>query len=151
LLEAEKLLKEALDICLRIGDRHTESGIYYEIARRCQEQGDLNAAYSNLLKALNIFQPMGDVASEAAIWHQLGVLLKKQGKMDESLKFLAISYYLTNKIGHEKKEHSKRSLSKVASQLGYRPERLDAMIQEVADSYQRDKGRSLLETLINKG
>jgi tetratricopeptide (TPR) repeat protein len=144
--EAKKLLEEALEICLRIGDPHIESVIYYEIAKRCLEQGDLNKAYSNLLKALNNLQMIGDIAGEAAIWHQLAVTLKKQGKMDECLKFLAISHYLNDKIGHEKKEHSKRSLLKVASQLGYSQEQLDAAIQDSANSYQRDKGRLLLET-----
>ena len=145
---AEKLLKESLEICLRIGERKIESAIYSQMAHKYLEQDDFRMASDYYLKALNIFQQTGDIASEAAAWHQLGALLKKQGKMDECLKFLAISYYLSNKIGHEKKEHSKRSLSKVASQLGYSQEQLDAVIQEGANSYQRDKGRLLLETLF---
>jgi tetratricopeptide (TPR) repeat protein len=149
--EADKLLKEALEICLQIGDRHTESVIYYELADRCLEQGDLINASSNLLKALNVLQQLiGDIAGEAAIWHRMAVLLKKQGKMDDSIKFLAISYYLNDKIGHEKKEHSKRSLLKAASQLEYSQEQLNEIIQECANSYQRDKGRSLLEAILIK-
>lgn len=144
--EAEKLLTEALEICLRIGDPHTESVIYYEIAKRYLEQGDLNKTSSNLLKALKILQQIGDISGEAAVWHQLAVLMKKQGKTEECLKFLAVSHYLNAKIGHEKKEHSKRSLLKVASQLGYSQEQLNAAIRDSANSYQRDKGRHLLET-----
>ncbi|MHC1688976.1 MAG: tetratricopeptide repeat protein [Methanothrix sp.] len=147
--EAEKLLKEALEICLRIGDPHIESFIYYEIATRSLRLGDLTLSSSNLLKALKILQQIGDIAGEAAVWHQLAVLMKKQGKMNECLKFLAVSHYLNDKIGHEKKEHSKRSLLKVASQLGYSQERLDEVIQDGANSYQRDKGRHLLETQFN--
>jgi tetratricopeptide (TPR) repeat protein len=141
----KKLLKDALDISLQIGDPHIEAAIYFEISHLELEQKNFKAAYSLLGKALKITQQISDIYGEAAIWHQLGVLLKNQGRLNDSIKFLAISHYLSAKIGHEKREHSQRSLLKAGSLLGYSQSQVDALQREVTDLYQKDGGRSLIE------
>jgi ATP/maltotriose-dependent transcriptional regulator MalT len=90
-------------------------------------------------------QEMGNRMGEAATFYQLGILAGKNGKLAEGLQLVAICYLIELSIGHGDTDNDFRTLSEMASKLGYSEQQFDAMLREVAVSYERDQGQSLLD------
>jgi hypothetical protein len=75
----------------------------------------------------------------------------ERGPTQDGLRMLALSYLINASIGHEKTKKSFESLSKVASQLSFSQEQLDAVLRDVVEAYQKDRGQGLIEAAFPKG
>ena len=141
---AQKKFKKSLKITQQIGDLVGEAVTWHGLASVYLRKDDYEAAHKNFEKSLKITQQIGDREGEAATFHQLGVLSHDIGRTLEGLRLVALSFLINESIGHEKAKFSFRNLSRLASQLKYTQKSIDAMLKEVAESYARDRGWSLI-------
>ena len=69
------------------------------------------------------------------LWHQNAV----------GLRLVALSAMIFGSIGHAQIKEVEPWVNGMTSQLNYTQEQIEAMLQEVAESRQRDRGASLIE------
>jgi tetratricopeptide (TPR) repeat protein len=111
---------------------------------------DYDAAREKFEKSMKIKQQIGNRAGEAATFYQLGFLAREQGRSWEGLKLVALCCVINASIGHGDTESDFKALSGMASKLKYTQEQIEAMLKEVADSYQKDRGQSLIDAAFPK-
>ncbi len=63
---------------------------------------------------------------------------------------IALGHLIFANIGHSDAKRSFENLSAVASQLSYSQEQLDALLKEVAEAYQKDRGQGLIDAAFPK-
>ena len=113
--------------------------------------GDYAAAREKFQKSLEIKQEIGNRAGEAATFFQLGALAWELGRLVEGARLVALCYLIDQSIGHGDTESDFRNLTAMASQLNYTQEQFDSMLQQVDESYQADRGQSLLRDAFGDG
>ena len=69
----------------------------------------------------------------------------------EGARLVALCYLIDQSIGHGDTESDFRNLTAMASQLNYTQEQFDSMLQQVDESYQADRGQSLLRDAFGDG
>ncbi|RQW81668.1 MAG: hypothetical protein EHM14_00250 [Methanothrix sp.] len=94
--------------------------------------------------AIRILQQIGDRVGEAATFHQLGILAWEQGRVQEGLRLVALCCFVDASIGHRDAPSDFKVLSDMASELGYTKKKLEALLKDVAEAYQKDDGKRLL-------
>jgi hypothetical protein len=63
---------------------------------------------------------------------------------------VALAYIIISSIGHADAKKGFKNLSNMASELSYTQEQLDALLKEVAKTYQKDRGQSLIDAAFPK-
>jgi len=134
----------------QIGDRAGEAATWHSLASIDLDRGEYDEARSKFETALKMRQQIGDRAGEGATFFQLGQLAAEQGRLAEGARLVALCYLIDASIGHGDAESDFRSLSGMASKLGYTQDQFDAMLREVQESYQRDRGWSLIEAAFGE-
>ena len=143
---------KAMKIRQQIGDQAGEAWTWHQLASIDLNKGDHEAARENFGKAMKIRQKIGDRLGEAVTFHQLGVLAWNQGQSHEGLRLGAIAYIMLSLLGHKDAKKSLEGLSSMTSKLSYTTqEEFDALLKEVADAYQKDRGQGLIEAAFPKG
>lgn len=56
-----------------------------------------------------------------------------------------MSWLIDHQIGHRDADSAFRGLSAVCEEIGYDQQQFDAMLDEVTESYGRDRGRQLID------
>ncbi|VVB96564.1 Tetratricopeptide repeat protein [uncultured archaeon] len=148
--EARKRFMKALEIFQQIGDRAGEAYTLHQLASIDLNQGKYEEATKGFLKALEIFQQIGDRAGEASTWYQLGMLSVNLDRQAGGIRLIAICYLIDNFIGHADTENDFKVLAGMASKLNYTEEQFKAMLNEVEQSYKKDRGTRLLESVFGK-
>jgi hypothetical protein len=100
---------------------------------------------------LEIRQQIGDRAGEAATFYQFGILAWKLGRSQEGLRLVALACIMLSSLGHADGKRGFEGLSDMASQLKYTQEQIEAIQEEAAEAYQKDRGQSLIEAAFPKG
>ena len=147
---ARKKFEKAMEIMQTIGDRVGEAGTWHQLAMIDQNKGDYEAARGNFGKAMKIWQQIGDRAGEAATFYQLGIIAWQQGRDQGALRLIALGHMIFANIGHSDAKMSFENLSAAASQLSFSQEQLDALQEEVAETYKKDRGQSLIDAAFPK-
>ena len=147
--EANKWYLSALDAA---GESNKKEAVLslHSLASIDLRRGEYDEARSKFETALKMRQQIGDRAGEGATFFQLGQLAAEQGRLAEGARLVALCYLIDASIGHGDAESDFRSLSGMASKLGYTQDQFDAMLREVQESYQRDRGWSLIEAAFGE-
>ena len=111
--------------------------------------GDHNSAHEKLEAAVKIMQQIGDLAGEARTFHQLGFLAWRQGRLDEGLRLVALSFIILSSVGNSDAKKSLKNLSDMTKDLGYTQEQLDDLQRDANESYCRDRGWSLIHAAFS--
>jgi len=143
-------LEKALDIRQQIGDRAGEAATLHQLATIDLRRGEYDSAFQKFETALGIEKRIGDRAGEAATFFQLGQLTAELGQLAGGVRLVALCYLIDASIGHGDAQSDFQSLSGMASKLNYTQEQFEAMLREVAESYQRDRGRSLIDAAFGE-
>ncbi|MCI0489842.1 MAG: CHAT domain-containing protein [Blastocatellia bacterium] len=112
--------------------------------------GDYEGAKDKFQKSLQITQQIGNRAGEAATFYQLGFLASGIGRTAEGARLVALCYLIDRSIGHGDTESDFRALTQMVSQLNYTQEQVDAMLREVGEAYQQDRGLGLVKAALDK-
>jgi tetratricopeptide (TPR) repeat protein len=147
---AREKFEKSMKIMQQIGDRAGEAQTWHNLASIDLNKGDYDAAREKFEKSMKIKQQIGNRAGEAATFYQLGFLAREQGRSWEGLKLVALCCVINASIGHGDTESDFKALSGMASKLKYTQEQIEAMLKEVADSYQKDRGQSLIDAAFPK-
>jgi len=147
---ARQKFEKALEIRQRIGDRAGEAATLHQLASIDLRQGEYEAAHQKSETALKIFQQIGGRAGEAMTFANLGVMASKRGRSEEGLRLVALGATILGSIGHANFKQVAPLVNQLATKLQYTQEQFDAMRQEVAESYRRDRGRGLIEAVFRE-
>ena len=143
--DARQKFETALKISQQIGDRAGEAATLHNLASIDLRRGEYDEARQKFETALKIKQQIGDRAGEAATFAQLGIMASERGQIEVGLRLVALSAMILGSIGHAQIKEVEPWVNRLASQLNYTQEQLEAMHQEVAESRQRDRGASLID------
>jgi tetratricopeptide (TPR) repeat protein len=148
---AREKSQRALETFKQIGNRVGEAATWHQLASIDMNEGDYAAAREKFRKSLEIKQQIGDRAGEAQTFYQLGALAWKMGRLAEGMRLVALGFLILKSIGHGSTEIASRNLTVATSQLNYTQEQFDSMLRQVAESYQADRGQSLLRDAFGEG
>jgi tetratricopeptide (TPR) repeat protein len=136
---------KALAMRQAIGDRAGEAATWHNLATIDLNEGSYAAARDKFARSLAIVQAIGDRAGEAATWNQLGLLAWKQGAKPQAVQLIALCYLLDNAIGHADTKRAFENLSGMCAALDFSRDQFNHLLTTVAESYQQDRGASLLK------
>jgi len=148
---AREKFEKSMKIDQQIGDRAGEAATWHNLASIDRYRGDYQAAREKFEKSMKIKQQIGNRAGEAATFYQLGILARDQGRSQEGLRLVALCCVIYASIGHADTESAFKALSGMASGLKYTHGQIEAMLKEVSEAYQKDRGQSLIEAAFPKG
>ncbi|MEA2045671.1 MAG: hypothetical protein U9N48_04010, partial [Euryarchaeota archaeon] len=86
-----------------------------------------------------------DRAGEAITCAQIGIMAAEERRAEEGLRLVTLSAMILKEIGHADLKQVEPWVDDLASELGYSQDQFDAMYEEIAEAYQRDRGRSLID------
>jgi tetratricopeptide (TPR) repeat protein len=113
-------------------------------------KGDYDLAHENFENSLKIYQQIGDSMGEALAFSQLGITSWYMGQRQEALRMIALGHLILVNIGHSDAKRISKNLSYAASRLSFSQRQLEALQREVADSYKKDRGQSLIDAAFPK-
>jgi tetratricopeptide (TPR) repeat protein len=142
---AREQLGKALAIEQQIGDRYGEAAAWHNLATIDLRERNYAAAREQLGKALAIKQQIGDRAGEAATFYQLGVIADKEGHRLAAAKLQGVCFLIDRAIGHGDTENDLRSFLDICERLDLTDPQVLALLNEIVESYQQDRGGSLLK------
>jgi tetratricopeptide (TPR) repeat protein len=148
---AREKFEKSLEIKQRIGDRAGEAATWHQLATVDLKQRDYGGALEKFQRSLEIKQQIGHPYGEAATWSQLGALAAELGRPAKGVRLVAICFLIDRSIGHGDTEKDFQILSAMASELDYSQEQIDELLRQVAESYQADQGRRLLQEAFGEG
>jgi tetratricopeptide (TPR) repeat protein len=147
---ADREFQKALMLAREIGDRIGEATILHSLGLINSNAGDRELAWENFEAALRIFQEIADRCGEAGAFFQLGALAVQRDKIQEGLRLMALAAIILRSIKSDEVKNVEPLVERLASQLGITQEQFMTMVQEVLQSYVRDRGWGLVEKASGK-
>lgn len=142
---AQEEFHKALALKRDLGDLRGEAAVLYSLGLIEAQSGDREKARERFLAALKIYQQLGDGPGEAGAFFQLGALAVQKEKIQEGLRLMALSAVILRSIRSDEVRNVEPLVERLASQLRYSQEQFMAMVQEVFQSYRKDRGWGLAE------
>ncbi|HMH48714.1 MAG TPA: tetratricopeptide repeat protein [Candidatus Acidoferrum sp.] len=137
--------ERALTMRQAIGDRAGEAATWHNLASIDLDEGHYPAARANFERALTMHQEIGDRAAEAATFFQLGMLADRLGRTEGGARLVALCWMIDRTIGHGDADSDFQSLAGLCTKAALDPTQFDQLLAEVAEAYDADRGRSLIE------
>jgi tetratricopeptide (TPR) repeat protein len=147
---ANQEFQKALMLARENGDRIGEAAILHSLGLINSNAGDRDLARENFEEALRIFQEIADRSGEAGAFFQLGAIALQQDKIQEGLRLMALAAIILRSIKSDEVKNVEPLVERLASQLGNTQEQFMIMVQEVLQSYVRDRGWGLVERASGK-
>ena len=147
---ADQEFQKALLLARENGDRIGEAAILHSLGLINSNAGDRELARENFEEALRIFQEIADRSGEAGAFFQLGAIALQQDKIQEGLRLMALAAIILRSIKSDEVKNVEPLVEQLASQLGNTQEQFMIMVQEVLQSYVRDRGWGLVERARGK-
>ena len=141
---------KALPLFAENGDRTGEAAILHSQGLIHSQAGEKEKAAESFQKALRINQELADRPAEAGAFFQLGALAVQQDKMQEGLRLMALAAIVLRSIKSDDVKNVEPLVERLAAQLGLTQEQFMVMVQEVLQSYARDRGWGLVERAWGK-
>jgi len=91
-----------------------------------------------------IKKAIGDREGEAATFYQIGFLAWERKKRDVGIRLVATCFVIESTIGSGEVKESLQGLGTMATDLGLDDAGIQAILQEAAQHYQRDRGAALV-------
>jgi len=141
---------EALPIFQENGDRSGEAAILHSQGLIHSQAGEKEKAAESFQKALRINQELADKPAEAGAFFQLGALAVQQDKVQEGLRLMALAAIVLRSIKSDDVKNVEPLVERLAAQLSLTSEQFMVMVQEVLQSYAKDRGWGLVERAWGK-
>jgi tetratricopeptide (TPR) repeat protein len=141
---------KALPLFQEMGDRAGEAAIRHSLGMIHSQAGEKEKAMESFRKALLINQELADRPAEAGAFFQLGALAVQQDKMQEGLRLMALAAIVLRSIKSDDVKNVEPLVERLASQLTYTQEQFMSLVQEVLQSYAKDRGWGLVERAWGK-
>lgn len=141
---------EVLPLFQENGDRSGEAAILHSQGLIHSQAGEKEKAAESFQKALRINQELADKPAEAGAFFQLGALAVQQDKMQEGLRLMALAAIVLRSIKSDDVKNVEPLVERLAAQLGSTQEQFMVMVQEVLQSYAKDRGWGLVERAWGK-
>ncbi|MEI6103913.1 MAG: tetratricopeptide repeat protein [Methanothrix sp.] len=125
--------------------RYGEATCWHEMAMVNYHQNNYKKSLEMFKESLKIRQQIGDTAGEAFTLSNLGMMAANGGCAKEGLHLIILSSMIFGRIGHAEQKRIESLVNGLASHLKLTQEQFDDMRQEVAESYRRYGGWSLIE------
>ena len=94
-------------------------------------------------------QVISDRVGEAAAFFQLGMLADRLGRTEAGWRLVAVSWLIDDAVGHEDAESDLRALADLCVKAWLDKTQRKKLLADVAESYDLDRGRSLIERAFN--
>ncbi len=141
---------EALPLFAKMYDRSGEAAILHSLGMIHSQAGEKEKAAESFQKALRINQELADKAAEAGAFFQLGALAVQQDKVQEGLRLMALAAIVLRSIKSDDVKNVEPLVERLAAQLGLTQEQFMVMVQEILQSYTKDRGWGLVERAWGK-
>ncbi|MBN1235455.1 MAG: AAA family ATPase [Methanotrichaceae archaeon] len=141
---------KALPLFLDMGDRAGVAAILHSQGLIHSQAGEKEKAMESFKAALQINQELADRPAEAGAFFQLGALAVQQDKIQEGLRLMALAAVVLRSIKSDEVKNVEPLVERLAAQLSYTQEQFMAMVQEVLQSYAKDRGWELVERARGK-
>jgi tetratricopeptide (TPR) repeat protein len=141
---------EALPLFQEMGDRTGEAAILHSQGLIHSQAGEKEKAAESFQKALRINQELADKPAEAGAFFQLGALAVQQDKMQEGLRLMALAAIVLRSIKSDDVKNVEPLVERLAAKLGLTQEQFMVMVQEILQSYTKDRGWELVERAWGK-
>ncbi len=141
---------KALPLFKEMGDRAGEAAILHSLGMIHSQAGEKEKAMESFRAALQINQELADRPAEAGAFFQLGALAVQQDKLQEGLRMMALAAIVLRSIKSDDVKNVEPLVERLASQLSLSQEQFMVMVQEVLQSYARDRGWGLIERAWGK-
>lgn len=141
---AQEKFGKSLLINQAIGDRAGEAATWHQLASIDLKEGNYPAAREKFGNSLAIKYAINDRAGEAATMAQIGLVAFSAHRQAVAARCVAVAFLLFQSIGSAQKEVVWGNLTGISSQLGLDQEAFDALLDEAAEHYQRDRGAELI-------
>ena len=99
---------------------------------------------------MQINQDLADRPAEAGAFFQLGAIAVQQDKMQEGLRLMALAAIVLRSIKSDDVKNVEPLVERLAAQLSLHPGAVHGLVQEVLQSYARDRGWGLVERAWGK-
>jgi tetratricopeptide (TPR) repeat protein len=142
---AREKLAKALAMREQVGDRAGEAATWHQLATIELIEGAHAAAREKCAKALAMRQQIGDRAGEAATFYQLGSVAAAENQPIPGAKLVGVCFLIDQAIGHSDTEEALQAFLSLCERLGLTEPQVRALLKEITESYQRDRGVSLLK------
>lgn len=142
---ARGTLAKALAMRQSVGDCEGEASTWHQLATIDSREGNYVAAREKFAKALAIQQTIGDIAGEAATLYQIGYMAFKSGRHDVGIRLVTSCVAIQSVLGSGDLKETLQGLDLMANFLGLDQEGLQAIVEEAAEQYQRDRGAAWVE------
>lgn len=141
---------EALPLFEEMGDRAGKAAILHSLGMINSQAGEKEKAVQSFQKALRINQELADKPAEAGAFFQLGALALQQDKVQEGLRLMALAAVVLRSIKSDDVKNVEPLVERLAAQLSYSQEQFMVVVQEVLQSYVKDRGWGLVERAWGK-
>ncbi|MFZ2472020.1 MAG: AAA family ATPase [Methanothrix sp.] len=136
---------EVLPLFQEMGDRAGEAAILHSQGLIHSQAGEKEKAMESFQKALRINQELADRPGEAGAFFQIGALAVQQDRTQEGLRLMALAAIVLRSIKSDDVKNVEPLVERLAAQLRFSQEQFMVMVQEVLQSYARDRGWGLVE------
>jgi tetratricopeptide (TPR) repeat protein len=141
---------KALPLFQEMGDRAGEAAILHSQGMIHSQAGEKEKAMESFQAALQINQDLADRPAEAGAFFQLGAIAVQQDKMQEGLRLMALAAIVLRSIKSDDVKNVEPLVERLAAQLSLTQEQFMGLVQEVLQSYARDRGWGLVERAMAK-
>jgi len=141
---------EVLPLFQEMGDRAGEAAILHSLGMIHSQAGEKENAVKSFQKALRINQELADKPGEAGAFFQLGALAVQQDKMHEGLRLMGLAAIVLRSIKSDDVKNVEPLVERLAAQLNYAQEQFMVLVQEVLQSYPKDRGWGLVQKAWGK-
>jgi tetratricopeptide (TPR) repeat protein len=141
---------KALPLFQEMGDRAGEAAILHSLGMIHSQAGEEEKAMQSFRAALLINQELADRPAEAGAFFQLGALAVQQDKMQEGLRLMALAAIVLRSIKSDDVKNVEPLVERLAAQLSLTQEQFMVLVQEVLQSYAKDRGWGLVERAWGK-
>ena len=147
---ARQGFRKSLEMRQSIGDRAGEAATWHGLASFDLDEGNYAAAREIFRKSLEMNQAIGDRAGEAATFSQLGACAYREGNLRGAAQLVGLCFVLDQAIGHGEAESVLNACLGLCQKLGYDQTQVMTMLSDVNESYQQDRGATLLRDIFGE-
>ncbi len=142
---ADQEFQKALILARENGDRIGEATILHSLGLINSNGENTEKARKFFEEALRIFQEIADRSGEAGAFFQLGAVAVQRDRIQEGLRLMALAAIILRSSKSDEVKNVEPLVENLASKLGFTQEQFMVMVQDVLQSYAKDRGWGLVE------
>ncbi len=128
-----------------IPEQERDDDAWHQLASIDLNKDGYAAVRDKFTRSLQISHAIGNRAGEATTWNQLGLVAYESGRRDGALRLMAIALLISNTIGDYVGKSIAQNFASLCGMLSMDQAQRDALLEETALDYQKDRGQGLIE------